>query len=224
MMFKATTPLKTIFSDSKDKVNSNLLILLHGIGDTSENFNKFGTALQLPQTAILSVKAPCPIPYFDTETSWFPAFDMKGEELPTDAEVVHQGWNKTRELLIDLLKGFCIYNKLENTGWPSERIFILGFGQGGQVALDLAIRLSNETSFGGVISISGYLDLTSFQASGQAEKIKGILLIGKEENGIESQLSLMRGKLEKVDQIVFPRGLSMPSTALEMRSIHTFFR
>lgn len=87
------------FTPSADKVNLNLLILLHGLGmshkcgdlyiyclyslvstgktgDTEEPYKKLGINLKLPQTATMAVQAPEPVPYMDDGYQWFPSFDL----------------------------------------------------------------------------------------------------------------------------------------------------
>jgi len=39
----------------------------------------FGKKINLPQTAIVALRAPFPIPYFDEGTAWYPSFDNYGE-------------------------------------------------------------------------------------------------------------------------------------------------
>jgi len=48
---------------SPDGVNSNLLILLHGLGDTEKRFADFGKQMALPQTAVVALRAPLPLPF-----------------------------------------------------------------------------------------------------------------------------------------------------------------
>jgi hypothetical protein len=40
-----------------------------------ENFIKFGEKMELPQTALVALQGPIPIPFFDG-SCWYPAFDM----------------------------------------------------------------------------------------------------------------------------------------------------
>ena len=65
---------------SQNKTNSNLLILLPGIGDIKENFINFGKKLELPQTSLLCLNGFIQIPYFDG-FSWFNSFDCDGNCL-----------------------------------------------------------------------------------------------------------------------------------------------
>lgn len=79
---KATPPnakkvkLQFDYSPSQDGIDQNLLVLLHGLGDSKTPFAKLGQQLKLPQTATLSVQAPEPVPYLEGCHQWFPSFDM----------------------------------------------------------------------------------------------------------------------------------------------------
>ncbi|THU87365.1 hypothetical protein K435DRAFT_867374 [Dendrothele bispora CBS 962.96] len=54
------TSIPTPFSyyPSDDGTDENLLILLHGLGDTHIPFSKLGKQFKLPQTAVLAIRAP----------------------------------------------------------------------------------------------------------------------------------------------------------------------
>lgn len=63
-------------------IDSNLLLLLHGLGDTADPFFSLGQRLQqtLPQTAVLSVQAPLRVPLLEEEAwMWYDSFDALGE-------------------------------------------------------------------------------------------------------------------------------------------------
>lgn len=54
----ANIPVPFFYAPSDDGTDENLLILLHGLGDTHIPFFKLGRQLKLPQTAVLAVRAP----------------------------------------------------------------------------------------------------------------------------------------------------------------------
>lgn len=64
-------PLALTYVSAPDKVDSNLVILLHGLGDTEAPFVQLGSQLQrnLPQTAILVVRGGHAVPFMDGQ-SW----------------------------------------------------------------------------------------------------------------------------------------------------------
>ena len=55
-------PFEFVYAPSQNGPSTNLLILLHGLGDTHARFHKLGRDLNLPQTATLALCAP--LPYF----------------------------------------------------------------------------------------------------------------------------------------------------------------
>ncbi|KAJ1341851.1 hypothetical protein BSLG_003505 [Batrachochytrium salamandrivorans] len=179
------------FRPSADGVNGNLLILLHGLGDTAENFVKFGVKMQLPQTALCAITGPSPIPFFESGTGWYPAFNrMDGTgmmiydqilttpiltppDLALDSSEVRNGIKATRLLIYEFLTECVIASASHHPdGWPSERVFLFGFSQGGVMALDAALmghqvslklerpvgKQDSPLKLGGVISISGWIN------------------------------------------------------------------
>ena len=53
-------PFEFVYTPSQNGPSTNLLILLHGLGDTHVRFHKLGRDLNLPQTATLALCAPLP--------------------------------------------------------------------------------------------------------------------------------------------------------------------
>ncbi|KAI8992745.1 hypothetical protein BD414DRAFT_482062 [Trametes punicea] len=162
-------PVPFVYYPSDDGTDENLLILLHGLGDTQIPFGKLGRQLHLPQTATLALRAPEKIPFLYEEAyQWYTSFDPLGELLerpnPTPAlELMTK--------VIDHLVNDC--------SWSVNRIHFFGFAQGGSVAAEFALKFwraelsqqqkslsssSNPTagqhaprSFGSVVSVSGPL-------------------------------------------------------------------
>ncbi|KIP10747.1 hypothetical protein PHLGIDRAFT_196338 [Phlebiopsis gigantea 11061_1 CR5-6] len=123
-------PVEISVRESEDGVDENLLILLHGLGDTHKPFAKLGTTLQLPQTATLALRAPDLIPYLYEEAyQWYESFDPLGELLrspnPTPALA----------LLTTVLE-----HLHRDCGWPVARVHLFGFAQGGTLAAEFALR------------------------------------------------------------------------------------
>ncbi|KAH7920979.1 alpha/beta-hydrolase [Leucogyrophana mollusca] len=153
----SSIPVPFSYFPSDDGTDENLLILLHGLGDTHVPFSKLGRQLNLPQTATLALRAPDQIPFlYEQAFQWYTSFDPLGELLdrpnPTPA----------LDLLLRVLThltGEC--------GWPPGRIHLFGFAQGGSVAAEVCIlwwrrELQRQKSkegdprpLGSLISISG---------------------------------------------------------------------
>jgi predicted esterase len=125
--------MKRLYEKSRDGKDQNVLILLHGLGDTAANFIQFGRKLELPQTALAAIEAPFPIPFFEG-TSWWPRpFDMDtGAMRPPNTNDIQSIRNQ--------LFQYITREYIDTRGFEADRIFLLGFSQGGSIALDLAIH------------------------------------------------------------------------------------
>lgn len=55
---ESAIPVPFSYTSSDDGVDENLLILLHGLGDTHVPFANLGKQFKLPQTATLALRAP----------------------------------------------------------------------------------------------------------------------------------------------------------------------
>ncbi|KAJ3275720.1 hypothetical protein HDV01_007187 [Terramyces sp. JEL0728] len=120
-----------------NEISSNLLVLFHGFGDTHKNFIKFGEKLQLPQTSLLSLCGPHSIPFFPG-SSWYDMYDEYGNDLSPEAQL--KCLKHTTKMILPVLQKK-VY----------KQIVLLGFGQGGTIALDVANELKLKA-----ISISGF--------------------------------------------------------------------
>uniref|UniRef100_A0AAV1TE52 Phospholipase/carboxylesterase/thioesterase domain-containing protein n=1 Tax=Peronospora matthiolae TaxID=2874970 RepID=A0AAV1TE52_9STRA len=61
----------------------NLLLFLHGCGDSHDPFARLGEQMALPQTAVVSLRAPLELP-FDLGFAWVDDFDETGSVIPPD--------------------------------------------------------------------------------------------------------------------------------------------
>jgi predicted esterase len=198
--------------DSTDGVNSNILILLQGFGDTQENFVKFALKMKLPQTGILSLAAPHPIPLFDNIKSWYAKYDSEGIELPLNSMKVRDSLAKIRDSLLQF-----ITHKVKLV-WPLERIFILGFSMGATLALDIGLHLN----LGGIVAISGGLEsklYTEIEIKSFMAKTESLLTYGDQETFINNCISF-----SQINQVSIPyKKHSMPKCRVEMEAIMLFF-
>ncbi|KAF8541590.1 Phospholipase/Carboxylesterase-domain-containing protein [Trichophaea hybrida] len=166
---------------------SNILILLHGLGDTHIPFAGLGKNFNFPETACLAIRGPSTLPFSENGFHWGDdvIFDSSTGSLDMEAQ-----FTKTHELLKtiidDTLLGKC--------GWKRRAIFFLGFGQGGMVALDFVSRLPAgvaDGEYGGVVSLGGPLP---YDAPSPGQKAKTlVMLMGAEKNsaitdGVEARV------------------------------------
>ncbi|CAK5278345.1 unnamed protein product [Mycena citricolor] len=134
------------YAPSDDGTDENLLILFHGLGDTHIPFSKLGKQFKLPQTAVLAIRAPDQVPFlYEDAFEWYTSFDPLGDLLPRP--------NPTPAL--DLLDS--IFQHLtDDCTWPTNRIHLFGFAQGGGVAAEYGVRRHRET-LGSITTVSGPL-------------------------------------------------------------------
>ena len=116
------------------RTEPNLLVLLHGLGDTPRPFAKLAERLALPQTSALALRAPLPLPAGLDGFAWHDAFEIDTGDLiqPNTGERRRTSSlaSATRTRLRRLVR------LLVQHGWPRRRIFLFGFAQGGTAALD----------------------------------------------------------------------------------------
>eukprot|EP00048_Salpingoeca_helianthica_P002849 m.61399 g.61399 ORF g.61399 m.61399 type:complete len:309 (+) comp12345_c0_seq1:427-1353(+) len=140
-----TGPLRGIFAQEADC--DNLVIFLHGFGETEKTFHALGQKMAMPNTAVLALRGPSPV--LDLGFSWFPLLDEQGNpirESPSEKrrlQGLSQSVSKLQLVIEDLVQ----------RGWSRKHIFLVGFAQGGAVALDCA--LSSPQLLGGAVSVSG---------------------------------------------------------------------
>jgi predicted esterase len=175
----------TINPPPNDKPAENILILLHGLGDTHSPFAALGKNFNFPETACLAVRAPSMLPFNNNQYHWGDdlIFDSSTGDLDMEADftTTHKLF---KTIVDDVLVGKC--------GWSKRAIFFIGFGQGGMVALDVASRLPTaEGEYGGVVSLGGPLPTTAPSPHPKAKT--PIMVMGGEKNsaiteGVEARI------------------------------------
>ncbi len=140
-----------IYSGPFDGHPSNLLILLHGLGDTNHPFSTFARTLRLPQTATLALQAHVDLP-FGLGKTWF---RMHREGDDGDEEAIAE---LDDEALIGSLEAardelLAVLGRLFALGWEPGLVFLMGFSQGAVLALEAALALG-AGRLGGVVCIA----------------------------------------------------------------------
>ncbi|GAA94035.1 uncharacterized protein L969DRAFT_92968 [Mixia osmundae IAM 14324] len=152
------------YEPAQDGIDSNLLVMLHGLGDTQKPFSALGRKLNLPQTAVLSIQAPRKIVWLADEEcyEWWQHFDVTGEVI------IEQDPSKAIAWLCDIIDSL-------RTIWRSEHIHFFGFGQGGSLALETCRALSRvQLRLGSAVSIQA--GLMSLPTAGSARSATPVLL------------------------------------------------
>ncbi|PLW30889.1 hypothetical protein PCANC_00367 [Puccinia coronata f. sp. avenae] len=140
------------YHPSPDGIDTNLLILLHGLGDTQIPFGELARKLNLPQTAWMSLRGFERVPILEEEAyQWWESFDMTGSPVRDP----NPSWTlaKLEEMMERLTS--------DELGWRTEAIHLFGFGQGGSCVSELALQWNrshpSSAPLASVVSISGPL-------------------------------------------------------------------
>lgn len=203
---KCSSKLDWRYSASADGMDSNLLIFLHGLGDTHQPFYNLGQSLKLPQTAILSLRAPEHVPLLPEEAyQWYTSFDELGELISKP--------NPTAAL--DLIKRIIMYLHKE-CGWPAHALHFFGFAQGGSIAAESVLALSTDNadplSLGSLVTVDG--PLLSFPTP-SALSPTPILVWRKASNSITAAGPFKKGFKSVGEHTAQGIGQGMPSNQAE---------
>jgi phospholipase/carboxylesterase len=114
--------------------SNDLMIVLHGLGDSAEGFLWLRDELGIDSLNYLLLNAPNP---YYIGFSWY---DLPPKQLP--------GILLSRDLLGQVLA------EVEAAGYSARRTFLLGFSQGCLMTLEFGSRYSRRLA--GYIGISGY--------------------------------------------------------------------
>ncbi len=126
-------PLRHVWQPAR--VSSHqLLIVLHGRGDSADGFLWAQDVLAIDSLNVLLLTAP------NRYYSGFSWYDLPPNQLP--------GIRESSKLLAQVLA------EAENNGYTPERTFLMGFSQGCLMTLEFGARHSRRLA--GYIGISGY--------------------------------------------------------------------
>jgi predicted esterase len=216
---------------SNKRTPPNILLLLHGLGDTHAPFINLAKSLSLPETTILTLQAPNPLPLDIPGFHWGDDinFDSRTGALDMDA-----GFNAVKRFLVeDIIKKVL----LDKCGYQLREIMILGFGQGGMSGLVVAQELVSEGAsaisggtgeLGGVISIGAAypLSLAGRITGGKGKSRTPVLLVSGRDSDIVTDSAVKRTNdvFDFVEVHQYSRrGDTMPRSRDEMLPIMRFF-
>ncbi|KAF2465143.1 phospholipase/Carboxylesteras-like protein [Lindgomyces ingoldianus] len=198
---------------------TNVLVLLHGLGDTNEPFTKLGQQLSLPETVCISVQAPNPLPFFLSGFNWSDDLVIDQNTHKLDGDV---GFKVSTRLILDsvICEGL-----IGQCGYKAREIIVFGYGQGAMAGLQAAAELEGD-ELGGVISIGGVLPL-SLPLKALERKSKTPVLVCKGSRGSavsDSAITRLKDAFEFLQlQQWNEYGDKMPRNREEMLPIMQFF-
>lgn len=127
--------LETEFFPARQADSKRLMVVMHGLGDSSAGFHWLPPSLNLPWMNYLLLNAPDP---FYGGYSWY---DFTGDEAG--------GVKRSTKLISDVL------DEQRAKGFPTEQTILGGFSQGCLMTIDVGCRYPHR--FAGLVGISGYV-------------------------------------------------------------------
>eukprot|EP00428_Durinskia_dybowskii_P078333 CAMPEP_0170361214 /NCGR_PEP_ID=MMETSP0117_2-20130122/3689_1 /TAXON_ID=400756 /ORGANISM="Durinskia baltica, Strain CSIRO CS-38" /LENGTH=184 /DNA_ID=CAMNT_0010615569 /DNA_START=127 /DNA_END=678 /DNA_ORIENTATION=+ len=127
----------------------NLLIFLHGLGDTADNWASIMPSLQIADTKIVLPTARMRPILFDEGMLMSAWSDIYG--LTEEAKEDRDGFNESADRVNSIVQ------QEIDKGIDPKRIVLAGFSQGGAVVLHTALRSSH--ALGGCVALSTWLPL-----------------------------------------------------------------
>ena len=213
--FPSSLVLSIIPPPVSSPVTTNVLILLHGLGDTSVSFTNLGKQLALPETTCISLQAPTPLPFELGGFHWGDdiTFDQASGQMDFDT-----GFTKAVKVIKQEIIGDGL---LKQCGYKPRDIMLFGYGQGAMAALATAASMAEE--LGGVVSIGG--PLPSSNASASPLKTPVLVLGGSSSTLITRVIvDKLKAAFQYVEYQKWNRaGDGMPLNRDEMLPIMRFF-
>jgi len=212
----------------------NVLILLHGLGDTNQPFTRLAENLNLSETACISLQGPNPIPPLFIGDHVKSAFHWGDDVLVDESKGeidMDAGFEVSRKVLMDIVVGEVLVGKC---GFPRRNILFYGFGQGGMAALKAVASsfLSSSSSpqtdheYAGIISIGACLP-PSFSTSSSSPKNKTpvLILAGSRSTQVtKDRVDKLKTVFEFVEYVRWSKYEdSMPRSREEMLPVMKFF-
>jgi phospholipase/carboxylesterase len=117
------------------KESRQLMVVLHGLGDSLEGYRWLPEALECPELNYLLVNAP---DLYFGGYSWY--------DFASDPDA---GVRRSRRMLFELL------DHCRERGFPSNQTLLFGFSQGCLMTVDTGLRYGHALS--GLVGISGYV-------------------------------------------------------------------
>lgn len=210
-------------SPKNPTLQSGLLVISHGLGDTAQGFLDVAEmlALKMPHLKIILPTAPTqpvtmnmgmPMP------SWY---DITGLDERSNENC--RGIQQSRQTLVDILEKEHRDSKLSY-----DRMVLMGFSQGGALSLFTGLQLEKDQKLAGIVVMSGYLPAKSqFQITKGLESVPVLHCHG--ENDPMVQVAMARRSCDAVKsmgamnyEMKTYRGLVHSVNMDELQDIQTF--
>lgn len=127
--------LQTELLQAAEGDSRNLLIAMHGLGDSMEGYRWLPRILQIPSLNVLLVNAP------DAYYGGFSWYDFAADPAP--------GVERSYRLIKAML------DNLAEKGFAAEKTVLFGFSQGCLMSFETGLRF--KSAFAGIIGVSGYV-------------------------------------------------------------------
>ena len=213
--FSTSLDLSITSPPASSPLTTNVLILLHGLGDTAASFTNLGKQLALPETTCISLQAPTPLPFELGSFYWGDdiTFDQASGQMDFDT-----GFTKAVQLIRQEIVEEGLF---EICGYKPRDIMLFGYGQGAMTALATAASMAEE--LGGIVSIGG--PLPSSNTSAKSVKTPVLVLGGSSSTLItRTNLDKLKAAFQSVEYQKWDRaGDGMPRNRNEMLPIMRFF-
>jgi predicted esterase len=195
----------------------NVVLFLHGLGDSAASFSAFPRALNLPESLCISLQGPTPLPFDLGGFHWGDdiLFDQGTGTMDFDA-----GFNKATHMITRVLREVL----MESCGYSAGEIMLFGFGQGAMAALASAATLDVE--LGGIISVGGPLP-GSVTRSGTAKAKSPVIVLGGSSQSLVGKPAVMEKLKDTFENIQYCKwkkaGDTIPQNREEVLPIMQFF-
>lgn len=161
------------------KPPANVLLMLHGIGDSASNFGVLGQRLNLPETVAVAVQGPAALPFDLSGYHWGDdiIFDQATGQMDLDT-----GFSKSTRLVRDIIEQVLI----TKCGFRHRQIHVFGLGQGGMVALSVARAISGS-ELGGIVDLGGPLPASNAEEQSVKAQTPVLVAHGSSKSAITTK-------------------------------------
>ncbi|CAG9460914.1 unnamed protein product [Pedinophyceae sp. YPF-701] len=135
-----------VFDNPEDTPDcpNNILLLLHGAGDSARNFASLASRIRLPNCCTLALQGPMQVPLLPNSYAFHDFLESDMSPIVPEAA----GRRRTDALQRARLAMEGLVAGLQGAGWRREGIHVFGYGQGGTLALELARSLAGAAGKG----------------------------------------------------------------------------